>query len=139
MGNALKKGLSYNWSGAWQAFKAPLNMLLTYFVPPLPCPAPSSAPAAHLALVDGHGPGQLEGQLLPAEEPAPSGLHCPAFGTDDLGGSTQEPDLGQPCGRHGEIPLSSPVSGLRSEKQASPLQPRLFLFTLTLGPCCPKQ
>lgn len=71
-----------------KAFKASLKLPLAYFVPPLPCPAPPPTLAAHLALVDGHGPGQLEGQLLPTEEPAPSGLHRPAFSTDDLGDST---------------------------------------------------
>ena len=63
-------------------------------LPPPPCPAAN--PCTHLALVNGNGPGQLQGQLLPAEEMAPRGLHRPAVSTDDLGDSTQEPDLGQP-------------------------------------------
>lgn len=67
-----------------------------YPVPHLPCPSPSPTLAAHLALVDGYCPGQLEGQLLPAEELAPCGLHRPAVSTDDLSDSTQEPHLGQP-------------------------------------------
>lgn len=71
-------------------------MLQACPVPRLPCPVPAPALAAHLALVDGYCPGQLEGQLPPAEELAPSSLHCPAVSMDDLGDSAQEAHPGQP-------------------------------------------
>lgn len=91
MGNALKKGLFYNWNFPSRASSTPMKPLR----PPL---RPISSPtlAAHLALVDGYCPGQLEGQLLPAEELAPGDLHRPAVSVDDLSDSTQEPHPGQP-------------------------------------------
>lgn len=100
MGNALKQGLFYNWNFPSRSSSTSIKPLRVPFrpVPFSLCSALSPSPtlAAHLALVDGYCPGQLEGQLLPAKELASSGLHRPAVSTDDLSDSTKEPHLGKP-------------------------------------------
>lgn len=78
--------------------------------------------------MNGNGPGQLQGQLLPAEEMAPCSLYRPAVSTDDLGDSTQEPDLGQPWGRCGEGSPFIPASGLQGE--ACPHLPTLAFSSI---------
>lgn len=47
-------------------------------------------PLAHLALVDGDGPGQFEGQLLATQVDPTTGFEHPALGLQHLSDAAQE-------------------------------------------------
>lgn len=55
-------------------------------------------PLAHLALVDGDGPGQFEGQLLATQVDPTTGFEHPALGLQHLSHAAQEPHPRMPWG-----------------------------------------